>query len=155
MLNIINFGCATWISIPPDYGPGILHGVKRMRRSRFVTEIPIYGGHRSFTSQFICQVTCIVTCFVVSISRILEKSRSLSSKDLSVTQELQDSAPQIGALKADKCVPVLDTCCSVQDIRGFWLESSRLPEEIADSGPVTLSSLASLSRKLVWNILWF
>lgn len=148
MLNIINFGCATWILIPPDYGPGILHGVKRMRRSRVVTEIPIYGGHRSFTSHFICQVTCNVTCFVVSISRILEKSRSLCSKDLSVTRELQDSAPQIGAFKAEKCVPV-------QDIRGFWLESSQLPEGIADSGSVTLSSLASLSRKLVWNILWF
>lgn len=156
VLNIINFGCATWILIPPDYGRGILHGVKRMRRSRVLTEIPAYGGHRSFTSQVIIRITCYVTCSVVVFCNFLENRYSgkhcadLNSKVDAEVEDLQKEAAD--AIR----VPVVDTICSVQDIRSFRLGSSPVPKEIELSELSTSSSLyASCVQKLVQNILWF
>jgi len=156
VLNIISFGCATWILIPLDYGPVILYGVKRMRRSRAITQIPLQsGGHTSFTSQFIHAVTCIAltcTCIVVIINRFWEYSSYIYGRDLRSKLKSSDYEARDNTCVADTSVPVLDTCNSVHEIqRGFQLGSACV--EIKGLRSIATST-ASFHHKFAWNILW-
>lgn len=152
VLNITRFGCATWTLIPLDYGRGIVHGVKRMRRSRVTTEIPTYGAHTSFRSQFISSVTCQVTCLVVIISNFwVHGSSNIGCTDLNGKCESGEARDT----RAD-CVQVPDTNCSVLSLGDFQEESSLTPQEI--DGLESFSSLpppSSCRQEIVRNILWF